>query len=74
MLTYIVITIIRRLPVENGVASGGRKAYETEDGYEGLLLVAGHDGLEGSSELSLLSHRSIDTSPICIQPSEITIV
>jgi len=74
VLTYTVITIIRRLPVENGFNGGGWKAYETEDGYEGLLLVMGHDGLEGSGELSLLSQRSIDTSPVCIQPSEITVV
>jgi hypothetical protein len=74
VLTYTIITIIRRLPVENGVAGGGRKAYETEAGYEGLLLVVGHDGLVGSGELSLLSQRSIDTSPICIQPSEIAVV
>jgi hypothetical protein len=61
VLTYTVITIICRLPVENGVAGGGRKAYEKKAGYEGLLLVVGHDGLEDSGEPSLLSQRSTET-------------
>jgi hypothetical protein len=38
------------LPGKSGVAGGGRKADKPKGGHDGLQLVVGHDGLEGSGE------------------------